>query len=166
MILELTTINDKKARSFVCAEAIENGAFAQIKGLAPASMIGRFGIGGEGEAFEVEALTDDATNLFVIAAPDLPEKYRYKDEYRYNFCDYDAIPAKELFRGYILSKGDRVKVEKAIITGSVNDGDILTVNEGTNTLKKHETGTSKTAVARVLATCKLAGKDAYDIIFL
>ena len=115
MILKLVNVDDNMARSVVCASPLKNGAFAQVKGLANEA---KAGVALNGEAFEVEALTDDAAKMFVIIAPDVPAANRYKDEYRYNMADYDDVEAHEVTRAYILHRGDRVQVEKELVEGT------------------------------------------------
>ena len=162
MILKLVNVDDNMARSVVCASPLKNGAFAQVKGLANEA---KAGVALNGEAFEVEALTDDAAKMFVIIAPDVPAANRYKDEYRYNMADYDDVKAHEVTRAYILHRGDRVQVEKELVEGSPAAGAKLAVKAGEFVLKA-AAGTEKAIVAMVLGTCKLAGRDAYDILFL
>ena len=103
--------------------------------------------------------------MFVIIAPDVPAANRYKDEYRYNMADYDDVEAHEVTRAYILHRGDRVQVEKELVEGSPVAGDKLAV-KATGFVLKKAAGTEKAIVAMVLGTCKLAGRDAYDILFL
>ena len=162
MILKLVNVDDNMARSVVCASPLKNGACAQVKGLANEA---KAGVALNGEMLEVEALTDSASEIYVIIAPDVPAANRYKDEYRYNMADYDDVAPHEATRAYIFHVGQRVQLEKELVEGSPAAGDKLTVKAGDFVLKK-AAGTEKAIVAKVLGACKLAGRDAYDIVFL
>lgn len=159
MYIELLNVDDKMARSFVCAEAVENGSFAKIKGLAKQT---KAGVDLSGEVYEVEQLTDDAGELFVVIAPD----YHRYDE-RILSGDVPQIKAKEVVRGYILHKGAVIRVQADNIdeVESVNVGDKLSPKAASYKLAK-TAGTEKNILGKVIAKEKYCGKDSLVIAFI
>ena len=167
MKLVLVNVSDDRARSCISATGLKVGSIVKLKGLADKTLAVKSGVALDGEIFEaVTPDADDPNDLFAIAAPDVVASQRYKEEDRWNFSDYADIEAKEPFRGYILRRGDRVKLEKTEVTGTgVVKGDKLAVAAGATKLAK-VVGAEKAIVAMVLGECKIDGTDAYDIIFL
>lgn len=159
MYIELLNVDDKMARSFVCNEPVENGSFAKIKGLAK---LVKAGVDLSGEVYEVEKLTDEAGELFVVIAPD----YHRYDE-RILSGDVPQIKAKEVVRGYILHKGAviRVQADNIDTPTSVNVGDKLSPKASTYKLAK-TVSNEKNILGRVIAKEKYCGKDSYVIAFI
>ena len=71
----------------------------------------------------------------------------------------------ELVRGYLLEKGNRVTIEKALVSGEVAVGDVLVPTATGTTLAKAE-GTEKNAIAQVIEVRKYMKKDCYKIMFI
>lgn len=157
MYIELLNVDDKMARSFVCNEPVENGSFAKIKGLAKLS---KAGVDLSGEVYEVEKLTDDAGELFVIIAPD----YHRYDE-RLLSGDVPQVKAKEVVRGYILHKGAVIRVQAENASEELAVGDKVSPKDATYKIAK-TTGTEKNILGKIIAKEKYCGKDSYVIAFI
>lgn len=157
MYIELITVDDKMARSFTCAEEVQNGGFVKVKGLATLS---KYGVSLGGEAYETVKLTDAVGDEFAIVAP---EDHRYDE--RLLPGDVPNVKANDLFRGYLLHKGQEVRVEKGNIDGVVVVGDLLVPKANTYQLTK-ALADSKNVVGKVLEIGKYCGKDTIVVKFL
>lgn len=159
MYIELLNVDDKMARSFACNEALENGSFAKVKGLAKQT---KAGVNLSGEVYEVEKLTDDAGELFVIIAPD---NHRYDESLLSG--DVPQIKPKEVVRGYLLHKGAVIRVQSDNIeeVASVNVGDKLSPKAESYKLAK-SAGQEKNILGKVIAKEKYCGKDSCVIAFI
>ena len=157
MYIELLNVDDKMARSFVCTEPVENGSIAKIKGLAK---LKKAGVDLSGEVYEVEQLTDDAGELFVIIAPD----YHRYDE-RILSGDVPQIKANEVVRGYLLHKGAVIRIQAENANEVLNVGDKVSPKATSYKLAK-TVGTEKNILGKVIAKEKYCGKDSYVIAFI
>ena len=161
MYIELITVDDNMARSFTCAEEVQNGGFVKVKGLAKLS---KYGVNLGGEAYETVKLTDAIGDEFAIVAP---EDHRYDE--RLIPGDVPDVKANELFRGYLLHRGQEVRVEKANVDGEVAVGDLLSPKAGSYQLTKAVTtgdvGVNVNVVGKILEIGKYQGKDTYVIKF-
>lgn len=158
MYTELNHVNDKMAVSVKLDTACENGGFVKISGLADCK-IGNFDLGGE--ALKGVALTDNFGDVYCIIATD----YHRYDE-RILSGDIPKHEKGELVRGYLLEKGNRVTIEKALVTGDdIAVGDVLVPTTSGTTLAKSK-GTEKNAVAQVIEIRKYMKRDCYKIMFI
>lgn len=158
MYIELIAVDDRYARSLVCAEEMNCGGFAKVKGLAAMT---KFGVDVSGETYEVEALTDDKGELFVLYAP---EHHEYDE--RVLPGSVPNVPANVPARGYILHKGMEVRVEVGNIEGTVAVGDKVVVGAGTFKLTKATAaGTETNVLGKVVEVGKRYGVDMVSILF-
>lgn len=181
MFLRLDNMYDDMGRHVVCAEDLENGQVAKIKGLASGASDGdivrKVGIDLGGQAFEVEKATDVQGAKYVLIAND---NHRYENELNYNVGDCPTTKKGTVVRAYILGGGQTATVEEAVIDGSVAVGDYLTVKANSYKFTK---GTAKTIalnsgkdavvvsgnenlVALVLEKVTLYGKSMVKLMFL
>ena len=157
MYTELNHVNDKMAVSVKLDVDCENGGFVKISGLADCK-VGNFDLGGE--ALKGVALTDGFGDVYCLIASD----YHRYDE-RVLSGDIPKHKSGELVRGYLLEKGNRVTIEKALVDGEVAVGDVLVPADAGTTLAKAE-GTEKNAIAQVIEVRKYMKKDCYKIMFI
>lgn len=158
MYTELNHVNDKMGVSVKLAVDCENGGFVKISGLADCK-VGSFDLGGE--ALKGVALTDGFGDVYCLIASDY---HRYDSTVLSG--DIPKHKTGELVRGYLLEKGNRVTIEKALVTGeSIAVGDVLVPAVGGTGLAKAE-GTEKNAIAQVIEVRKYMKKDCYKIMFI
>lgn len=157
MYTELNHVNDKMAVSVKLDVDCENGGFVKISGLADCK-VGNFDLGGE--ALKGVALTDGFGDVYCLIASD----YHRYDE-RVLSGDIPKHKSGELVRGYLLEKGNRVTIEKALVGGEVAVGDVLVPADAGTTLAKAK-GTEKNAIAQVIEVRKYMKKDCYKIMFI
>ena len=157
MYTELNHVNDKMAVSVKLDVDCENGGFVKIKGLADCK-VGGFDLGGE--ALKGVALTDGFGDVYCLIASDY---HRYEGKVLSG--DIPKHKTGELVRGYLLEKGNRVTIEKALVDGEIAVGDVLVPATGATTLAKAE-GTEKNAIAQVIEVRKYMKKDCYKIMFI
>lgn len=157
MYVELNHVNPNMAVSVKLGVDCEDGGIVKIEGLADC-MFGKIDLGEE--ALAGGNLTDDFGDMYALIATD----YHRYDE-RILSGDVPQHKAGELVRGYLFEVGQRVTIEKALIDGNVEAGDVLVPVVGSTKLKK-ATGTEKNAVAKVLKNRKYMGRDAVKIIML
>lgn len=157
MYTELNHVNDKMAVSVKLDVDCENGGFVKISGLAECK-VGNFDLGGE--ALKGVALTDDFGDVYCLIASD----YHRYDE-RVLSGDIPKHKKGELVRGYLLEKGNRVTIEKALVDDEVAVGDVLVPTATGTTLAKAK-GTEKNAIAQVIEVRKYMKKDCYKIMFI
>lgn len=170
MYIELLTVNDKQARSFVCDEPVDNGSFVTVDGLGALT---RFGVSLDGEVYKVKKLVDAEGELFGIVAPD-----GHRHDERLLSGDIPEQEANKVVRGYFLSKGDVIRVQKELIDGEVSVGDKLAPKADSFQLKKAVNKTmsvsettvtvagSENIVGKVLKLEKYQGKDSVIILFV
>ena len=157
MYTELNHVNDKMAVSVKLDVDCENGGFVKISGLADCK-VGNFDLGGE--ALKGVNLTDNFGDVYCIIAGD---HHRYESSVLSG--DIPKHKAGELVRGYLLEKGNRVTIEKELVSGEVAVGDVLVPTATGTTLAKAE-GTEKNAIAQVIEVRKYMKKDCYKIMFI
>lgn len=171
MYIELLTVNDKMARSFVCGDKVNNGAFVTVDGLATLSRYE--GVSLTGETYKVKKLVDAEGELFGIVAPD-----GHRHDERLMSGDIPEVDANKVVRGYFLSKGDVIRVEVGLVDGAVAVGDKLAPKADSFLLKKAVDKTyavsgatatvagSMNILGKVLAKEKYMGKDTIVILFV
>ena len=150
--LRLDDVNHNMARTFEAgAEILGNGSFVKVGNLKN-SNDGR-------DIYAVAELSDVAGASYAFIAHDGHRYQAVEDE-----ADIEVKPG-ELTRGYLLSRGDVITIEKAMVTGNVVVGDLLAPGASGYKLKKAE-GASVNKIAVVELVEKFNGRDCYVIRFL
>lgn len=157
MFIELITVDESKARSFVCDTNVENGGFVLVDGLATVS---KNRVVLDGQVYKAKQLTDVAGDMYAFVAPD---NHRYDE--RTLSGDVPVTVAGKTFRGYIIDKGQEIRVEDANINGEVAVGDLLAPKAGTHQLAKAEASATN-VVGKVVKKEKWHGKDTTIIMFV
>lgn len=157
MYVELNHVNPNMAVSVKLGVDCEDGGILKVDGLADCTF-GKIDLGEE--ALAGVNLTDEFGDMYVLIATD---NHRYDE--RILSGDVPQHKVGDLVRGYLFEVGQRVTIEKALIDGDVEAGDVLVPKAGTTQLTK-ATGTEKNAVAKVLKLRKYMGRDCVKIIML
>lgn len=149
--LRLDNVNDKMARTFrTGAEVLVNGNFVNV-GVLENNNLGR-------DTYAIAKLTDVAGDAYAFIAHD---GHTYDPASNGDI----SVPANSLTRGYLLSRGDVITIQKDLVANAVVVGDKLAPNVGGHKLAK-AVAASVNVIAVVDAIEKYAGVDCYVIRFL